>query len=161
MLETMLVNGFEKNELITLINDKVNFNTEQDMYATLDFAILDLYTGNAKFAKSGACNTYIKNKKSVRMIKSQTMPVGIVEKTELEVQDTKVQDGDIIVMCSDGLLETQNDIQKDWIEEYLRNINTTNVQKVADLIIAEAIDNSFGIARDDITVIIAKVEKKK
>ncbi len=161
MLEDMLVNGFDKEELITFINDKVYFNTDSEMYATLDFAILDMYTGNIKIAKSGACNTYIKNRKNIKVVKSQTLPVGIVEKTELEVQTVTAQDGDIIVMCSDGLLESQNDGRKDWIEEYLRNINTTNVQKVADLIVAEAVDNSFGIARDDITVIIAKVAKKK
>ena len=131
------------------------------MYATLDFAILDLFTGNVKVAKSGACNTYIKNRRNVKTIQSQTMPVGIVEKTDLDVQTIRVDDGDIIVMCSDGLLETQEDIRKDWIQEYLKNINTTNVQKVADLIVAEAVDKSFGIARDDITVIIAKVVRKK
>ncbi len=161
MLEEMLLNGFDKEELISLINDKVNFNTDSEMYATLDFAILDLYTGNVKTAKSGACNTYIKNKKNIKVIGSQTMPVGMLEKTELDVQNIQVEDGDIIVMCSDGLLETQNEIKEDWIAEYLKNINTTNVQKVADLIVAEAIDNSFGMARDDITVIIAKVVKQK
>ena len=161
MLEDMLANGFDNDELINFINDSVNFNTDQDMYATLDFAILDLYTGKVKIAKSGACHTYIKNRKSVRVVKSQTMPVGIIEKPELDIQTIDVADGDIIIMCSDGLLESQNDIGKDWIEEYIRNISTTNVQKVADLIVAEAVDNSFGIARDDITVIIAKVVKKK
>lgn len=161
MLEEMLINGFDKEELITLINDKVNFNTDSEMYATLDFAILDLYTGNVKIAKSGACNTYIKNKKNIKVIGSQTMPVGVLEKTELAVENIQVEDGDIIVMCSDGLLETQDEMKEDWIAEYLKNINTTNVQKVADLIVAEAIDNSFGVARDDITVIIAKVVKPK
>lgn len=161
MLEDMLINGFDNDDLISFINDKVNFNTDSEMYATLDFAILDLYSGNVKIAKSGACNTYIKNKKNVKVVKSETMPIGIIEKAELDVQTVNVCDGDIIVMCSDGLLESQNDINKDWIEEYLKNISTTNVQKVADLIVAEAIDNSFGIARDDITVIIAKVVKKK
>lgn len=161
MLEDMMVNGFDNDELINFINDSVNINTDSEMYATLDFAILDLFEGNIKIAKSGACSTYIKNKKSVKNIQSQTMPVGMIEKAELDIQKIPVSDGDIIVMCSDGLLESQNEIKKDWIEEYLRNISTTNVQKVADLMVAEAIDNSFGIARDDITVIIAKVVKKK
>ena len=161
MLEDMLVGGFDNDDLINFINDSVNFNTDSDMYATLDFAILDLYTGNVKIAKSGACNTYIKNRKNVHVVKAQTMPVGMLEKSELDVQTVSIADGDMIIMCSDGLLESQNDMGRDWIEEYIRNISTTNVQKVADLIVAEAIDNSFGIARDDITVIIAKVVKKK
>lgn len=161
MLENMLVNGLDKDELITLINDKVNLNTNSEMYATLDFAILDLYNGSVKIAKSGACNTYIKNRKNVRIIGSQTIPVGMLEKPELDTQTLGIQDGDMIVMCSDGLLESQKDRNGDWIEEYLKNINTTNVQKVADLMVAEAVDNSFGVAKDDITVMIAKVVKKK
>ncbi len=160
MLEEMLTNGFDNDEVINFINDKVNFNTASDMYSTLDFAILDLYTGDVKFAKSGACNTYIKNKKSIRIVKSQTAPVGTLEQTELEVQTMEVADGDIIIMCSDGLLEMQDHNKENWIEDYIKNISTTNVQKVADLIVAEAIDNNFGVARDDITVIIAKVVKK-
>ncbi len=160
MLEEMLTNGFDNDEVINFINDKVNFNTASDMYSTLDFAILDLYKGDVKFAKSGACNTYIKNKKSIRIVKSQTAPVGTLEQTELEVQTMEVADGDIIIMCSDGLLEMQDHGKENWIEDYIKNISTTNVQKVADLIVAEAIDNNFGVARDDITVIIAKVVKK-
>lgn len=160
MLEEMLTNGFDNDEVINFINDKVNFNTASDMYSTLDFAILDLYKGDVKFAKSGACNTYIKNKKSIRIVKSQTAPVGTLEQTELEVQIMEVTDGDIIIMCSDGLLEMQDHGKDNWIEDYIKNISTTNVQKVADLIVAEAIDNNFGVARDDITVIIAKVVKK-
>lgn len=161
MLEEMLSNGFDNDETINFINDAVNAKTNSEMYATLDFTILDLFTGNVKIAKSGACNTYIKNKKNVRVVKSNTMPVGIVEKIQLSSQTVDVSDGDIIVMCSDGLLDAERGIDKDWIEEYLKNISTTNVQKVADLIVAEAIDNSFGIAKDDITVIVAKVVKKK
>ena len=160
MLEEMLTNGFDNDEVINFINDKVNFNTASDMYSTLDFAILDLYKGDVKFEKSGACNTYIKNKKSIRIVKSQTAPVGTLEQTELEVQTMEVTDGDIIIMCSDGLLEMQDHGKDNWIEDYIKNISTTNVQKVADLIVAEAIDNNFGVARDDITVIIAKVVKK-
>ena len=160
MLEECLSKGYDNDETINFINDAVNSKTDSEMYSTLDFAILDLFTGNVKIAKSGACNTYIKNKKNVRVVKSKTLPVGIVEKIELDTQTINVSDGDIIVMCSDGLLD-ENGIDKDWIEEYLKNISTTNVQKVADLVVAESIDRNFGIAKDDITVIIAKVVKKK
>lgn len=160
MLEEMLLNGFDNNEVINFINNKVNLNTDSEMYATLDFSILDMYTGETTIAKSGACNTYIKNKRAVRVINSKTMPVGILEETSLYVQKFKVSDGDMLIMCSDGLLDAQNEINNNWIQEYIKNIGTTNVQKVADLIVAEAIDNSYGIARDDITVIIAKVVKK-
>ena len=55
----------------------------------------------------------------------------------------------------------KNEIKKDWIEEFLKNVSTNNVQKLADFILAEAIDNSYGIAKDDMTVIVCKIVKKK
>ena len=72
-----------------------------------------------------------------------------------------VKDGDIVVMFSDGILGDKIDSEKEWIEDFLRNINTNNVQKMADLILAEAIDNSYGIAHDDMTVIVSKIVKRK
>ena len=39
-------------------------------------------------------------------------------------------------------------------------MSTNNVQKLADLILAEAIDNNLGIVQDDITVIVSKIVKK-
>ena len=46
-------------------------------------------------------------------------------------------------------------------KNFLKNVNTNNVQKIADLLVNEAIDNSYGVASDDITVIVAKILKKK
>lgn len=69
----------------------------------------------------------------------------------------QVNDYDIVVMCSDGVLEENSE----WLEPFLENLNTNNVQKIADLILAEAIDNSYGVARDDMTVIVSKILKRK
>ena len=41
----------------------------------------------------------------------------------------------------------------------LKEINTNNVKKMADIIINEAIDNGYGVLKDDMTVIVAKVNK--
>ena len=38
-------------------------------------------------------------------------------------------------------------------------MKTQDVQKMSDIILQEAIDNGFGIAKDDMTVIVAKLEK--
>ena len=38
-------------------------------------------------------------------------------------------------------------------------MKTDDVQKMSDIILQEAIDNGFGIAKDDMTVIVAKLAK--
>lgn len=160
-IKSLLENGFEKGETISLINNSLSLKAREDEYATLDMCVLDLFEGNLSIIKNGACNTYIKNKKSISIVKSNEMPIGVGIEVNLKEKNIPVADGDIILMCSDGLLESKEEVKKDWIEEFLRNSNTNNVQKISDMIIAEAIDNNYGIAEDDITVIVAKVLKKK
>ena len=89
------------------------------------------------------------------------MPIGINLDVKLTEIILPVSDGDIILMCSDGLLDSKEEIKKDWVEDFLKNSSTNNVQKIADMILAEAIDNNYGVAGDDITVIVAKIMKKK
>ena len=160
-LNTLLTKGFHQEETIKLINSELNFNKDDEMYATLDMSILDLYKGTILISKNGACNTYIKTKKQVKVYKGKSLPVGIVQDAGLDTQETDLAEGDIILMCSDGLLEANLETKEDWIETFLKNVNTTNVQKIADLVTQEAIDNSFGTPKDDITVIVSKIIKKK
>ena len=160
-LKCLLENGFEKEESLELINNSLSLKAKEDEYATLDICILDLFEGSLSIIKNGACNTYIKNKKNISIVKSNEMPIGVGMNINLTEKNIPVSDGDIILMCSDGLLESKDEMKKDWIEEFLKNSNTNNVQKISEMILAEAIDNNYGIAKDDITVIVAKIIKKK
>ncbi len=160
MLERLLTSGFKKDTSIKLINSTLATTMkEEDMYATLDVAILDLYTENMEFVKNAACPTYIKRNKNVQLLKSISMPTGILDKIDLIVYDKDIEKGDIIVMCSDGIIESNSDYQnKDlWLKYLLEEINVDDVQKIADIIISEAIDNDYGKEKDDMTVIVAKV----
>ncbi len=160
-LNNLLAKGFEENNVIELINSELNLNKNDEMYASLDMSVFDLYSGNLSILKNGACNTYIKSKKNIEVFSSKNMPVGIVNDVNLYRENIALNDGDIILMCSDGLFEAREEVKKDWVKEFLKNVNTNNVQKIADLIVSEAIDNSYGIAKDDITVIVAKIIKHK
>ena len=44
------------------------------MYATLDIAIFDLFTGNMEIIKNGSCPTFVKSNKDVQLIKSLSLP---------------------------------------------------------------------------------------
>lgn len=160
-LKKLLQNGFEKEQSIKLVNSSLSLKTEQDEFSTLDMCVLDLYEGTMSLIKNGACNTYIKNKKNISVIKSEEMPIGLGLEVNLKEKVLPVSDGDIILICSDGLLDSKEELKKDWVEEYLKNVSTNNVQKISDMILAEAIDNNYGVAGDDITVIVAKIIKRK
>lgn len=159
MLSRLLKAGFDKETSLKLINSTLIANTEEDMYTTLDIQILDLFKGNMEFIKNGACPTFIKRKNEVKILKSIGLPAGIIEKNELVVYDYDLEVGDIIVMCSDGVIDSNKEyINKElWVKYLLEDINTDDAKQIANIILNEAIDNDFGMKKDDMTVIVAKV----
>lgn len=161
MLSRLLTTGFNKEVSIGLINSSVNLNTNSETYATLDISILDLKNGNAEFVKNGACPTFIKNGKQVEVIKSVSLPAGILDNIDLVVYDKELHDGNFIIMCSDGILESNKELanKEIWIKELLEGIETDDVQKISDIILQEALDNNVGIAKDDMTVLVARIDK--
>lgn len=161
MLERLLEAGFDKDISIKLINSTLIANLEDDMYATLDIAILDLYKGNLEFIKNGACPTFVKRNKEIQILKSLSLPTGIVENAGLTVYDYDLQPGDILVMCTDGIIESNTEyVNKElWVKYLLEDIQTNDAQQIADLILSEAIDNNYGKQKDDMTVIVAKVSQ--
>lgn len=161
MLSRMLSSGFDKDTSMELINSSMYINSKEDTYATLDVAVLDLFAGNMEFMKNGACPTFIKNKKEVHVLKSISLPAGILENIDMVVYDKDLNDGDIIVMCTDGILESNAEYanKEVWIKNILEEIETDNVQKIANILLKESIDNNFGNAKDDMTVIVCKIKK--
>ena len=162
MLERLLTAGFEKDISIKLINSTLSANTDDDMFATLDIEILDLYNGNMEFIKNSACPTYVKRGRDVQLLKSMALPTGILNDIDLVVYDYDLQNGDILVMCTDGVIDSNKEYlnKQLWLKYLLEDIETDDAQKIADIIIQEAIDNDFGNQKDDMTVMVAKITKK-
>lgn len=161
MLERLLTSGFDKNTSIELINTAI-LNSSEEIFATLDIAIFDLYKGTVEFIKSGACPTYIKNKKKVQLIKSVALPAGIFEEIKLNTFDKDIENNEIFLMCSDGILDSNVEYKNKelWVRYLLEDIENDIPQKIADIVLNESIDNGFGVAKDDMSIIVCKVSKK-
>ena len=162
MLEKLLSSGFDKDTSIRLINSCLSAIGKDDMYATLDIAVLDLYDKKLEFIKNGACPTYVKHGRNVEMLKNISLPAGIVTNIDLVVNDKDLEEGDILVMCSDGITQSSEEYtNKDlWLKFLLEEIETDDVQKIADIVLQEAIDNNLGIPKDDMSIIVFKINKK-
>lgn len=162
MLERLLKSGFNNDTALKLINTTISANTDEDMYATLDVSIVDLYKGNMKFIKNGACPTFVKRNSNVEVLKAVALPTGILDNVDLVEYNYNLQDGDLVIMCSDGILDSNKEYMNKelWIQEILEQIETDDAQRISDIILKEAIDNDFGKEKDDMTVIVYKVHKK-
>ena len=161
MLQRLLNSGFEKNTSIDLINSSL-LNVSEDVFATLDIAIVDLYKGNVEFIKSGACPTYIKNGKKIQIIKSLALPAGILKDITGEIFDKDIENEEIMVMCTDGIIDSNVEYKNKelWVKYLLEDMENNNPQKIADIVLNEAIDNNFGKIKDDMSVVVCKFVHK-
>ena len=161
MLENLLLSGFDKKTSIELINSGLSEN-DDEIFSTLDIAIIDLYEGNIEFLKSGACPTYIKSGNRIQLIKSTSLPAGVIDKQMLQSFDVDINEKDIVLMCTDGILDSNVEYKNKelWVKYLLEDIETTNTSKIAEIVTNEAIDNNFGIAKDDMSVVVYKFIKK-
>ena len=73
-----------------------------------------------------------------------------------------MQDDDIIVMCSDGIVDSNTEyINKEvWVKYLLEDMQADDAQKISDIILSEAIDNDYGKQKDDMTVIVVKINRR-
>lgn len=159
MLERLLTSGFNKETSIELINNAI-LNTNEEIYATLDISIIDLYKGSIEFIKNGACPTYIKNKKRVQTLKTISLPAGALDEIKLTTYDKDIESGDIFLMCSDGVLDSNVEYKNKelWLRYLLEDMEAQNPQKMADIILREAVDNNYGINKDDMSVIVCQIK---
>ncbi len=162
MLQNLLASGFDKDSSIQLITSTL-ISKNEEIFATLDIAIIDLYKGTIEMIKSGACPTYIKRNKRVQIIKSNSLPAGMINQDNIQVFDTDIQNEQIMLMCTDGILDSNIEYKNKelWIKYLLEDIETKNTKKIADIVLNEAIDNNFGKTKDDMSVIVCKFRQKE
>ena len=87
----------------------------------------------------------------------------MIDNGQIQTFDKDITSGDILLMCSDGILDANIEYKNKelWLKYMLEDIETTNTQKIADLVLNEAIDNNYGTIKDDMSIIVCKFKKKE
>ncbi len=161
ILEKCLEAGFDEEIILKTINSMLVLRSNDEIFTTLDISLLDLYSGKLQLIKTGAASTFIKRKDKVEIISSQSLPVGILKDVDFQGYETYLEDGDFLIMMSDGLLEanTQTDRKEEWMKEVIMNMDTMNPETLANGILQISEEVSNGDIRDDMTVLVTKMWK--
>lgn len=159
LLEDFLTAGFSKELAINMINSVLFLKSSKESFSTLDICTINLYNGFCEFIKIGAVSTFIIHKGKVDVIKSNSLPVGILNNVEPEIRKKKLSSEDIIIMVTDGVIDSKNTIinKEDWIIQLLQNINSKNHEEIANTIFTKTKENYKDKIKDDITIIVAKI----
>ena len=157
LLEHLLLAGIDKEAAIKLINSVLILKSYDDNFATLDMLITDLYTGEGEFVKTGGASSYICRDGEVAVISASALPTGIIGDIETGNKKILFQDGDTVLIASDGV----TDISKDdkWIKDLMIALWNKGAQESADIIMKEA-QRRVVRSKDDMTLLYIKITEK-
>jgi len=165
LLEDFIESGFDKDLAVRMINSVLVLKSSEESFSTLDICSVDLYTGEAEFIKIGAAATFLLRDGKVKIIRSSSLPIGMLNEVDLEVSQGKLQHDDMIIMVTDGITEavTQGTsiiaTDEDWLTYTIKQCRSGNPQDLAEYVLEEA-ERLVGLPKDDMTVLAARVWEK-
>lgn len=152
----LLSSGFNIPTCVRLINDILLTNADKDTFSTIDLCIINLYTGKAHFAKTGASVSYLKSHNTLDIVNAASLPAGLVSSIEPDFDKKFFKSGDFLVMASDGVTDILQSDSQNEIFKILDDFSGTP-EELSDKILKHALQKSGGEARDDMTVIACSI----
>jgi len=165
-LKRLLQEGLPAGQAIDRVNRDMIENvarrceTAEESFATVDLALIDQISGKASIYKMGAAPSFVVRGKRIRKMQKPGLPVGIVPRVSPGEASAKLMPGDVIVMVSDGITDSDFRSEGKWLIDLLKRRDKKQGPKVlAEVILDEAIRRSQGRELDDATVMVAVVEE--
>lgn len=161
ILEKMMDAKIDDEIVISTINNMLLLKSSDEMFSTLDLGIVDLKRGNLETIKMGACSTYIKRDSGeIDLVSSSSLPVGILSDVKLDRHNVKIKNGDYIIMVSDGIIDAgkNNNLGDNWLIYFLKKLETTNPNEMANAILDRALELQSNSIEDDMTALVTRID---
>ncbi|KGA96331.1 stage II sporulation protein E [Alkalihalobacillus alcalophilus ATCC 27647 = CGMCC 1.3604] len=160
LLQKILQSGIEETVAIKSVNSVLSIRNNDEMFSTLDLAMIDLHDAHAKFLKIGSIPSFIKRGSQVIKIEASNLPMGIIQEFDVEVVSEQLKPGDLLIMMSDGIFEAPKHVEnKDaWMKRLINELTTQDPQEVADVILEKVIRSGRGAIEDDMTIVVSEIK---
>ena len=150
MIESFYRAGIDSGIILSLANKLLKIGAE-DMFSSLDIAVLDMQSGGLDVVKLGSASSFIIRKENIEMLTCTCAPIGIVDDVESITSRYQLFDGDMLLMMSDGVFDV---LDGSGVCEAIDEIDTQNPQTLADAILEKALQKG---ANDDCTVLAMRL----
>jgi len=158
MLERLLKGGFEQDKAIQMINTIIKMKQDENNFATLDIVITDLEKGEAEYIKLGAAPTYIIQNGKIVTISSCNIPLGLVNDNEYVPISRKLNEHDIIIQISDGIVNDDMNVNDNYFTKTLSNVDISKTSKeIANELHKHILKEFKNVLHDDITIVVNKL----
>ncbi|MGC5326810.1 stage II sporulation protein E [Brevibacillus sp. SYSU BS000544] len=161
MLQQLLKSGLDEKLAIKTVNSVLALRSTEEMFATVDLALIDLQTAHTRFVKIGSTPSFIKRGSEVICVTASNLPVGILDEIEVDVVTRSLKPGDLLIMMTDGIYDAPRHIENRqiWMKRLISELETDDPQEVADLLLEKVIRHHYGQIVDDMTVLVARIDR--
>lgn len=162
LLEELLGAGFPEKAAIRMLNAALVMGREEIHYSTVDMTIFDLYTGMCEIVKAGASSTFIKKSGQVEHLSSSSLPIGVVNRIEIDAATRQLDDGDFVIMVTDGVLDALPVGEQDiLLETIIQGTDMCNPKELAHHVLEQVLAWTGKEPMDDMTVLAAGIWRER
>lgn len=152
--------GDHPERALSLVNRMLFENTEPGAYATLFYAEYNAKEGQLHYANCGHPPALLLHRDGVEKLAAANTVVGLFEQWDCSVSTVSMQEGDVLVLYTDGVIEAFDDTGAEFGEERLidslRSCRSLSASLIAKAIVDEVAKFGGREQYDDITVVVAK-----
>lgn len=161
LLQQLLESGMEESLSIKSVNTVLSLRSPDEIFATVDLALIDLHNAKAKFIKTGSTPSFIKRGDQVIPISANNLPIGIIDDIDVDIVSQQLKPGDLLIMMTDGIYEAARTVENKslWMKRKISELKTNDPQEVADCLLELVIRHHYGEIHDDMTVMVARVDR--
>ncbi|MBP1924219.1 serine phosphatase RsbU (regulator of sigma subunit) [Sedimentibacter acidaminivorans] len=156
MLSRFLYTDFTEEQTIKTLNSLLMLKFDDERYVTFDLHIIDYGLKEIRLYKAGSSPSFILSGGVLEKVESKSLPMGILDNFEYNMFKRTIRKGDIIIMISDGIIDSINLDNKKSLERYLETLREKDPQMIANSILSFALRGQNTII-DDMTVLVTKI----
>lgn len=176
----LLQAGLDPDMALKTLNMVLVQISGDEIYSTMDLAVLDASNRELFIYKIGAAPTLIRRAgrvgdaqqrcsgiddsfwdcsaadvgSRIEILTAPAMPLGVMEYEHIPCVSTMVSPGDQVIMMTDGIVDARrDDLELQWLRKRVASIRSQNLQTLCDLVVREAVLNYGNREKDDMTVV--------
>lgn len=163
LIEELLNAGFPAADALSMSNGCLAGQSEEGFLATVDLCEIDEFTGEARFYKMGAPDSFVIHKNQVEQIgqtEEKALPAGAFVQSPGVPGVKKLYHGDYLVMVSDGVLDAfPGDNPEEALRQVLLMLPKGNPGAMAEQIL-KIVKETRGERADDCMVLVAGIRER-
>jgi stage II sporulation protein E len=157
-MEKLLEAGYEIEAAVNMVNVAFFAGGKEYSHPTLDICDLNLYEGSCSFCKVGGEASFLKRGDSVEQISQGSLPLGIFRNVEPGRIEKQLQDGDYLILMTDGVLDAlEEGDYEETMERAIAELSAISPGEIAEKLLSMALHSCGGHIKDDMTVLVAGI----